>query len=263
MRRFFGLAAALLAYGSTVAAGAAPQASDPRDFSGHWDRTSPIVSFGNVPSGAPRENPGVQEAPFTPEGRKMYEANRPGYGPRRSTQRNDPLGRCEPLGLVRHLTTEIIEPHNTFEIVQAPGRILQFFEYRHDWREVWMDGRSLPALADVEPKWNGYSVGRFDGDLLVVDSIGFDERSWVDKFGYPHSEQMRLEERYRRADDDMLELVITLTDPVVYARPWVSDTKRFILNRDKVRGWDEQIYCVPSEEFPFQRLIQSGNVIEP
>ncbi len=147
----------------------------------------------------------------------MYEANRPGYGPRRSTQRNDPLGRCEPLGLVRHLTTEIIEPHNTFEIVQAPGRLLQFFEYRHDWREIWMDGRSLPALADVEPKWNGYSVGRFDGNLLVVDSIGFDERSWVDKFGYPHSEQMRLEERYRRADADMLELVITLTDPVVYA----------------------------------------------
>ena len=216
-----------------------------------------------MPSGAPRENPGVQEAPLTPEGRKMYEANRPGYGPRRSTQRNDPLGRCEPLGLVRHLTTEIIEPHNTFEIVQTPGRILQFFEYRHDWREVWMDGRRLPVLADVEPKWNGYSVGRFDGNLLVVDSIGFDERSWVDKFGYPHSEQMRLEERYRRADAGTLELVITLTDPVVYARPWVSDTKRFILNRDKVRGWDEQIYCVPSEEFPFQRLIQSGNVVEP
>ena len=180
MRPLLALAAALLAYGSTVAAGAAAQASDPRDFSGHWDRTSPIVSFGNVPTGAPRENPGVQEAPFTPEGRKMYEANRPGYGPRRSTQRNDPLGRCEPLGLVRHLTTEIIEPHNTFEIVQTPGRILQFFEYRHDWREIWMDGRRLPALADVEPKWNGYSVGRFDGDLLVVDRWGStSEAGWT------------------------------------------------------------------------------------
>jgi hypothetical protein len=255
--------AALLACGSAITAGAAQQGTDLRDFSGHWDRTSPIVSFGNVPTGAPRESPGVQEAPFTPEGRRMNEANRPGYGPRRSTQRNDPLGRCEPLGLVRHLTTEIIEPHNTFQFVQTPGRIIQFFEYRHDWREIWMDGRRLPALSDVEPKWNGYSVGRFDGDVLVVESIGFDERSWVDKFGYPHSEQMRLEERYRRVDTGTLELVMTLTDPVVYARPWSSDTKRFTLNRDKVRGWDEQIYCVPSEEFPFQRLIQSGNVIEP
>lgn len=247
----------------TVTGGAAQQAFDPRDLSGHWERTTSIVSFGNVPSGAPRENPGAQEAPFTPEGRRMYDANKPGYGPRRSTRRNDPLGRCEPLGLPRHLNAEIVEPHSTWQIVQTPGRILQFFEYRHDWREIWMDGRTLPALKDVEPKWNGYSVGRFDGNTLVVDAIGFDERSWVDKFGYPHSEQMRLEERYRRIDGDTLELVVTLTDPVVYSRPWVSDTKRFKLNRAKARGWDEQIYCVPSEEFPFQKLIESGNVIEP
>ena len=150
MRPLLALVAALLAYGLAAAAGAAAQTPDSRDFSGHWDRTSPIVSFGNVPTGAPRESPGVQEAPFTPEGRRMYEANKPGYGPRRSTQRNDPLGRCEPLGLVRHLTTEIIEPHNTFQFVQTPGRILQFFEYRHDWREIWMDGRRLPALTDVD-----------------------------------------------------------------------------------------------------------------
>jgi len=265
--------AAILMCVSAVTSRAAQQAAaadagksaafDPRDFSGHWDRASAIVSFGNVPTGAARENPGVQEAPFTPEGRAMYEANRPGYGPRRSTRRNDPLGRCEPLGLVRHLTTEIIEPHSTFEIVQTPGRILQSFEYRHDWREVWMDGRTLPALEAAEPKWNGYSVGRLEGDTLVVESIGFDERSWVDKFGYPHSEQMRLEERYRRIDRDTLELVMTITDPVVYTRPWVSDTKRFQLNRPKARGWDEQIYCVPSEEFPFPKLIESGNVVEP
>jgi len=267
------VALVILACVSTVTSRAAQQAAaadagksaafDPRDFAGHWDRASAIVSFSNVPTGAARENPGVQEAPFTPEGRAMYEANRPGYGPRRSTRRNDPLGRCEPLGLVRHLTTEIVEPHSTFEIVQTPGRILQSFEYRHDWREIWMDGRMLPALEVAEPKWNGYSVGRFEGDTLVVQSIGFDERSWVDKFGYPHSEQMRLEERYRRIDRDTLELVMTITDPVVYTRPWVSDTKRFQLNRPKARGWDEQIYCVPSEEFPFQKLIESGNVVEP
>jgi hypothetical protein len=255
--------ATLILVAATLASSAAQDKFDPRDFSGHWDRSSSIVSFGNVPTGGARENPGVQEAPFTPQGRAMYEANRPGYGPRRSTRRNDPLGRCEPLGLVRYLTTEVIEPHSTFEIVQTPGRILQFFEYRHDWREVWMDGRNLPVLGDVEPKWNGYSVGRFEGDALVVESIGFDERSWVDKFGYPHSEQMRLQERYRRLDADTLELVITLTDPVVYTKPWVSDAKRFQLNRAKARGWDEQIYCVPSEEFPFQKLIESGNVIEP
>ena len=240
-----------------------PAAAGVVNVSGHWDRTSPIVSFGNVPTGAARETPGAQEAPFTAKGRALYEANRPGYGPRRSTRRNDPLGRCEPLGLVRHLTTEVIEPHSTFELVQTPGRILQFFEYRHDWREIWMDGRTLPALSEVEPKWNGYSVGRYSGGTLIVESLGFDERSWVDKFGSPHSEQMRLEERYRRVDDETLELVMTITDPVVYSKPWVSDAKRFRLNRAKTRRWDEQIYCVPSEEFPFQKLIDSGNVVEP
>lgn len=255
--------AAAIVLSAALSTGSARQTFNTRDLSGHWDRVSPIVSFANVPTGAAREDPGAQEAPFTPEGRRRYEANRPGYGPRRSTQRNDPLGRCEPLGLVRHLTAEIIEPHNTFEIVQTPTRILQLFEYRHDWREIWMDGRPLPSPGDVEPKWNGYSIGRFDGDMLVVTSLGFDERSWVDKFGYPHSEEMRLEERYRRVDADTLELVMTLTDPVVYTRSWVSDTKRFALNREKTRRWDEQIYCVPSEEFPFQRLIQSGNVVEP
>src|SRR5688500_9524235 len=194
------VAVTVLAAVFTVTNRAAPQgnsagAFSPRDFSGHWDRTSSIVSFGNVPTGGAKDPPDAQEAPFTPQGRARYDLNKPGYGPRRSTDRNDPLGRCEPLGLVRHLTTEIIEPHSTFEIVQTPGRILQFFEYRHDWREIWMDGRALPALADVDPKWNGFSVGRFEGDVLLVQSVGFDERSWVDKFGYPHSEQMRLEER--------------------------------------------------------------------
>ena len=240
----------------------AQQRFDPRDLSGHWDRTSSIVSFSNVP-GSGRGGGAPVEAPFTPEGKKMNDANKPGYGPRRGTTRNDPLGRCEPLGLARHLSTEIVAPHNTFEIVQLSNRILQFFEYRHDWREIWMDGRALPDPATVDPKWNGFSVGRWEGDTLVVDSVAFDGRSWVDKFGYPHSEQMRLQERYRRVDADTLELVLTITDPVVYSKPWSSDVKRMKLNREKAKRWDEQIYCVPSEEFPFQRLIQSGNVIEP
>ena len=235
---------------------------DPHDFSGDWDRVSPVVTFGNVPTGAPQDGPAAGEAPFTPEGRARYDANKPGYGPRRAMERNDPLGRCEPLGLARNLTVEVIEPHNTFEIVQTPDRILQFFEYRHDWREIWMDGRELPRVEELGARWNGYSVGRMEDDTLVVRSIGFDERSWLDKFGYPHSGQLRLEERYRRVDADTLELTMTIIDPVVYSRPWQSDRKLFRLNRQKRAGWDEGIYCVPSEEFPFQRLIGSGNLID-
>ena len=83
-----------------------------------------------------------------------------------------------------------------------------------------MDGRTLPALEDTYPKWNGYSVGRREGDTLVVDSVGFDERTWLDKFGYPHSEEMRLEERYRRIDANTLELTMTVFDPVAYTEPF-------------------------------------------
>jgi hypothetical protein len=134
--------------------------------------------------------------------------------------------------------------------------MLQFFEYRHDWREVWMDGRTLPPPNDVDPRWNGYSVGRWQEDTFVVESVGFDARSWLDKFGYPHSEEMRVEERYRRIDADTLELVVTITDPVMYAKPFTSDRKLYRLNRARAKRWDEQIYCVPSEEFSHNELIR-------
>ena len=235
---------------------------DARDLAGHWDRGFGMESFANTPGGT-RDNaqPGAREAPFTAAGRTAFEANHPGYGPRRAMQRNDPMGRCEPLGLVRNLVTEIVAPHATFEIVQAPGRILQIFEYRHDWREIWLDGRTLPEGNALYPKWNGFSVGRFEGDTLVVESAGFDARSWLDKLGYPHSESLRVEERYRRVDAETLELVVTITDPVMYTEPWRSDAKRFRLNRAKAAHWDEQIYCIPAEEMTYQDLVGTGNVI--
>ena len=246
-----------------AASAAAQQSSDARDFSGHWDRSSPVESFANTPGGTRNnELPGAREAPFTPAGRAAFDANKPGYGPRRAMQRNDPMGRCEPLGLVRNLVAEIVAPHATFEIVQTPTRIIQIFEYRHDWREIWLDGRALPSGDALYPKWNGFSVGRFEGDELVVDSAGFDARSWLDKLGYPHSENMRVEERYRRVDAGTLELVITITDPEYYTAPWRSDVKRFRANAAKAQHFDEQIYCIPAEETTFQDLVGTGNVID-
>jgi hypothetical protein len=246
----------------TAAAGAQPSAFDARDLSGHWDRATPIESFANTPGSTRDGGDDTREPSLTARGRELFAANLPGYGPRRQMQRNDPLGRCEPMGLPRHLNTEIVAPHATFEIVFTQDRVLQFFEYRHDWREIWMDGRPLPELEDTYPKWNGFSVGRWEGDTLVVESIGFDERSWLDKLGYPHSEEMRLTERYRRVDADTLELTMTVTDPVVYTEPFESDRKLFMLNPDKSRGWDEQIYCIPAEEISYQDLMGTGNAIE-
>jgi hypothetical protein len=256
-------AAAMLATAWCGGSSAQPDAGfDARDLSGHWDRVTPNESFANTPGGVRRGGVDQREAPFTQAGRALFDATLPGYGPRRRMQRNDPLGRCEPMGLPRSLNAEIIAPHATFEIVQAPGKLLQFFEYRHDWREIWMDGRELPSLEDAYPKWNGFSVGRWEDDTLVVESVGFDDRSWLDKLGYPHSEEMRLEERYRRVDADSLELTMTVTDPSVYYEPFHSDRKLFELNRGKAGAWDEQIYCIPAEEMSYQDLVGTGNRIE-
>src|SRR5262245_59011785 len=245
---------AILIFSSAVMA---QTALDPHDLSGHWNRTSATQSFSNVPSGGRgRGQATAQESPLTAEGKKQLDANMPGYGPRASIVRNDPLTRCAPLGLVRNINAEVAAPHSTFEILQVPGRVLQFFEYHHDWREIWMDGRKLPSLDDVDNKWNGYSVGRWEGDTLVVESLGFDPRSWLDKFGYPHSDEMRVVERYRRVDADTLEVTMTITDPSIYSKPWSSDRKLFKLNRARAKEWDEQIYCVPDDEFSFNELIQ-------
>jgi hypothetical protein len=111
--------------------------------------------------------------------------------------------------------------------------MIQFFEWHHDWREVFLD-RQLPAADTVDSTWNGTSVGKWEGDVFVVDSIGFDDRTWLDKFGYPHSENMKLQERYRRIDADTLELTMTITDPEMYTRPWISDTKLLSIRSGKV-----------------------------
>ena len=231
---------------------------DAHDLSGKWVRTSQNQGFSTVPESGRGNAP---EAPFTPAGRKAYEKNYPGYGPRANAAlRNDPMGTCDPLGIPRNLNAEVVSSHNWWELLQTSDRVIQLFEWHHEFRVIYTDGRKLPAVnADLDPKWNGYSVGRWDSDTFVVDSVGFDERTWLDKFGYAHSDEMKLQERYRRVDADTLELTMVLTDPQYYTKPWESDRKVFKRNAFQFdKPWDEQIYCVPSEENKFNKLIRDA-----
>ena len=246
----------------------AQAAFDPRDLNGNWYRTSRYQTFSNVnPTNRfivggqrPRDqSAGTQEAPFTEKGRAKFELSKPGYGPRASepANGNDPMGTCDPLGVPRILNAEVGSSHDWWEIVQTPTRFFQYVEWHHDYRIVYTDGRQLPKIDSVDPTWDGFSVGHWDGNTFVVDSMGFDDRTWLDKFGYPHTDQMRLQERYRRVDHDTLELTMTLTDPEFYSRPWESDKKVFKLNAGTIaKPWDEQVYCVPSEEYKFNRLVR-------
>jgi hypothetical protein len=112
-------------------------------------------------------------------------------------------------------------------------------------------GWSVTAKAVLDKNLNP----TWDGDTFVVQSNGFDERTWLDHFGYPHSDEMILEERYHRLDRDNMQLVITLTDPKVYARPWVSETKNLRLS--PLKDFVDELFCIPSEEQEFNRRIRN------
>jgi hypothetical protein len=145
------------------------------------------------------------------------------------------------------------------EIIQIPGRMLQIFEWTRTFREIWADGRPLPVEPD--PKWLGWSVGAWEGDTFVVKTTGFDERAWLDNFGYPHSEGMILEERYRRVRPDVLELQMTITDPKAYTKTWVGGKKG--LERQPKDFKMREEFCVPSEEEEFNKGVRdpAGGVI--
>jgi hypothetical protein len=212
----------------------------PRDLSGIWLGRNRVLAVSEDPP------------PRTPWGDAKFNSYKPSYGLRAIPPAlgNDPQGNCDPLGIPRLLMFEN-NPWD-FEIIQMPDRMLQVFDRHHVYRQIWTDGRELPR--DPDPRWMGYSVGKWDGDTLVVNSVGFDDRSWLDHFGNPHSDQMRLEERYRRVNHDTIELVMTITDPMTYTKPWVSDKK--ILTWQNIKEFPDELFCVPSEEQAFNKRVR-------
>jgi hypothetical protein len=104
-----------------------------------------------------------------------------------------------------------------FKIVHSTGVILMLYEVETTFRQIFTDGRKIPA--DPSPTWQGYSVARWDGETLVIDTAGFNDRGWLDARGTGHSTDMRVEERFHRRDYGHLELTITITDPQTFTKP--------------------------------------------
>ena len=255
-----------VSFAALVSAGQRPGADpgtdssqfDPRDFSGVWLRAGGDRSISPT---AP---------PLTPEGRTRMSANVPA-GRSRSPLAplapspelsNDPALSCNPKGFPRLL---IDTAHDVHEVIQLDGRLLQLWQEERRPREIWTDGRAVPSgnvLEDIGPSWYGHSVGQWQGDTLVVQTVGLDERAWVDLFGHPKSSEARVEERYRRVDADTLEIEMTLYDPQIYTAPWVSDTKRWQrMPREKMTffGWyglysgAGELICAPMNANPVNR----------
>ena len=134
----------------------------------------------------------------------------------KATSRNqDPVWKCYPPGFPRILL--VPQP---MEIIQTPGRILMLNEYDHTLRHVYMDGREHPK--DPDPTWLGHSVGKWDGDTLVIDTVGLTDKTWLDYLGHPHTEELHVVERYRLENSATLRLEILIDDPKTYAKTWTG-----------------------------------------
>lgn len=139
--------------------------------------------------------------------------------------KDDPASYCVP-----GMPKLIVLPY-PYKIVPVPGMMLMLYEGFTTYRQIFTDGRPLPK--DPQPSWLGYSVGKWDGDTFVVDTIGVNDRTWLDNAGRPHSDAMHLTERYRRPDFGHLEVQLTIDDPKAYSKPWtVNESARLLPDTD-------------------------------
>jgi len=148
-----------------------------------------------------------QDAPMRPETAQIFLQRI------RASDKDAPSSRCLPTGLPQ---MELVPA--PFKIISTSGMIGMVYEGDGILRQIYTDGRKLPS--DPAPLWYGYSIGKWEGDTFVVDSIGFNDKSWLDAGGHPHSEALHLTERFRRRDFGHLEEAITVDDPKMYTRPF-------------------------------------------
>ena len=148
-----------------------------------------------------------EESPLRQEFTALFRSNAQHKGT------ESPVAQCLPQGLPRADLTN----YAPFKMIQTPEEIVVLYEVDNTYRQIHLDGRKLPA--DPQPSWLGYSVGAWDGDTLVVNSFGFNDKSWLDVAGHPHSEDLRVQERFHRRDFGHIDLGITVEDRKMYTRP--------------------------------------------
>jgi hypothetical protein len=147
------------------------------------------------------------EVPMQPWAAALYKERQENFG------KDRPSGHCLP-----HSITDFDAHHMPKKVLQTPGLVVMLFESYHSFRQIFTDGRSLPH--DFDPAWFGYSVGRWEGDTVVVDTVGINEKTWLDDGGHPHSDALHVIERFRRPDFGHMQVRVTIDDPKAYTRPW-------------------------------------------
>src|SRR5437867_3296189 len=219
--------------------GPVPRTADGKpDLSGIWQNPRAAAAFQTASGtgGAPGATPpagmnlfrdigtGVQDGlPIQPWAAELVKKRQA------DNSKDNPDAHCLPMGFMQF--------HNhpqPRKIIQTPELVVIIYEANFGLRQIFMDGRTLPG-PDAEPWWYGYSVAKWDGDTLVVESRGFIEDGWLDIIGNPLTEAAKVTERFRRPNFGNLEIEITVDDPKAYTKPWTVTVKqRLVLNNEMI-----------------------------
>jgi hypothetical protein len=245
-----------------------------RDLTGIWE---PIPAYRDgVFALGPKGNPADANhlLPFTPLGLQMFTGQEAGKGtpsflivngrtiPVVSTEKNgppiptvtreDPFDICDPIGFPR------IELFNlrAIQIYENKNQMAIIYQNDQVWRNIWMDGRELPKVDDVpESRWYGYSVGHWTDDYtFVVETVGLDERTWIDNVARPHSDQLKVTETWHRVDHDVMELTLIVDDPKMYSKPWTALDKFRMGLQPEWFDIREQV-CAVSEDLDYTKIV--------
>ena len=195
----------------------APRTADGKpDISGLWRTTNGRLLQNLCADGV--------EIPMRPAALALFRERQENEG------KDRPSGRC-----ISHGVTDFHALNTPTKIVQTPGVTIILFEAYNHYRQILTDGRPLPN--DPQPAWLGYSVGRWDGDTFVVQSNGLSSVTWLDDGGHPHSDAMKLTERFRRRDFGHLSIEMTIDDPEYYTKPWTVTVFKELMPDTEMIEW--------------------------
>lgn len=193
----------------------APKMADGKpDLSGIWTRNTPGVNYLN------NLGAGGAEISMQPWAESLYKTRQ------ESLSKDRPSGRCLPHALPDAMMV------SNFKMVPTPAAMLILYEEFVHFRQIFTDGRGFPNQSNPEDQigtWFGYSIGRWEGDAFVAETTGFNDKSWLDDGGHPHTDAMRVTERFRRRDFGHMDIAITIDDPKAYTKPFTVNVAFVLL----------------------------------
>lgn len=175
-----------------------------------------------------------EDVPFQPWAKALYDERAAGLH-----WREEPDANCLPQG-----TPKILVAPAPWKIVQTPTFLVFVHEAFNLWRQVFLDGRERWPLEELTPSWFGYSTGTWDGDSLVVDTIGFNGKVWLDQLGKPSTDALHVVERFLRKDFGHMDIQITIDDPKAYNRPWTVTVEARLLTNTELL----EFICLENEK---------------